>query len=581
MHSTAITTAYTLILLISFALGADKPDQTSQRVVFPRPKSKDLLQGPYFQGDIAASYSRIKQRFGKQIATIAQARGYTRTLRGGGERSRLLSASSEISRRWKREDDVVVLPYVFEEGGFASEEQEAVLAGMKDIETRTKGLFKFVLHEEQKDYLKVVRGASEDDCFSYVGRLGAGGQPLSLTAKCLSLGAVQHELLHALGFWHEHSRSDRDEHVEVLKHNVLLGKDSEFVKEETQSEESIYDYSSVMHFAANTFAQAKHRCLTQDFNRRRGMIRFTVDGARSEDPPRDYCLLPQRAPVEGVQLDFFPCNVRPDGNPDRLWEIRAGLNGFQGNLIRFTDTSLCISMRDVGGGKYLGLFPLMLRTCPSSESSIEEAKSMHFFFSASLIRTRLGQLKLLQTEIRPVGDPFLCLDHANEYLETTICSAVDGSVSEFQRWDFASHVLTKVQGIQLGCNYTKVDGEFELQTTLKAPKPIGQRSRASDEDIRELVAFYEKPQPEKPLPEFIPQRGSILANPTVIVASSASVLAAVILALCCCACLRRRRNKLGTPSQLGHIDERQVHPAPPRKQTANNEFTSTPHVDDV
>lgn len=41
---------------------------------------------------------------------------------------------------------------------------------------------------------------------------------------CLYHGTVQHELLHALGFNHEQTRSDRDKHIRVLLQNVHSGK---------------------------------------------------------------------------------------------------------------------------------------------------------------------------------------------------------------------------------------------------------------------------------------------------------------------------------------------------------------------
>ncbi|CAG2114543.1 unnamed protein product, partial [Medioppia subpectinata] len=54
------------------------------------------------------------------------------------------------------------------------------------------------------------------ECKSKIGRKG-GKQYLDLASGCLaSVRKVTHELLHAVGFHHEHSRPDRDDYVEVI-----------------------------------------------------------------------------------------------------------------------------------------------------------------------------------------------------------------------------------------------------------------------------------------------------------------------------------------------------------------------------
>ena len=40
---------------------------------------------------------------------------------------------------------------------------------------------------------------------------------------CVHPEVIQHEILHALGFHHEQSRSDRDKHVRIQANNVLPG----------------------------------------------------------------------------------------------------------------------------------------------------------------------------------------------------------------------------------------------------------------------------------------------------------------------------------------------------------------------
>lgn len=41
---------------------------------------------------------------------------------------------------------------------------------------------------------------------------------------CFVKGKIQHEILHTLGFWHEHTRPDRDSYVQVFFENVGTGK---------------------------------------------------------------------------------------------------------------------------------------------------------------------------------------------------------------------------------------------------------------------------------------------------------------------------------------------------------------------
>ena len=54
--------------------------------------------------------------------------------------------------------------------------------------------------------------------------------------------------MHALGFYHEQSRSDRDSNVNVLLQNVISGYEHNFQKHVTRNKNIPYDYYSVMHY---------------------------------------------------------------------------------------------------------------------------------------------------------------------------------------------------------------------------------------------------------------------------------------------------------------------------------------------
>ena len=58
-----------------------------------------------------------------------------------------------------------------------------------------------------------------------------GNQTLSLDENCFGPGFVKHELMHAIGFAHEHQRTDRDQHVTIHYENIQPGK---FAKKNVQ-----------------------------------------------------------------------------------------------------------------------------------------------------------------------------------------------------------------------------------------------------------------------------------------------------------------------------------------------------------
>ena len=88
-------------------------------------------------------------------------------------------------------------------------------------------------------------------CYSRLGRYG-GGQIINLGSDvCAQIGVIIHEIGHAVGFWHEQSRPDRDQYISILWDNIFFWYWSAFRKrleDEIDYRGVGYDYASIMHY---------------------------------------------------------------------------------------------------------------------------------------------------------------------------------------------------------------------------------------------------------------------------------------------------------------------------------------------
>ncbi|XP_042364986.1 hatching enzyme 1.2-like [Plectropomus leopardus] len=150
--------------------------------------------------------------------------------------------------KWQKSyNGLVEVPYTLSDY-FYDSEKALIRKAMETFHRKT--CIRFVPHYGQSDYLSIE---SELGCWSSVGKDG-GQQVVSLSVYgCLDHGIIQHELLHALGFHHEHTRSDRDQYVRINWENVPASSAFNFHKKDTNNLNTPYDYSSVMHYGRTAF----------------------------------------------------------------------------------------------------------------------------------------------------------------------------------------------------------------------------------------------------------------------------------------------------------------------------------------
>ncbi|KFQ47835.1 Meprin A subunit alpha, partial [Pelecanus crispus] len=117
---------------------------------------------------------------------------------------------------------------------------------------RLKSCVDFKPYEGESTYIFFTK---ETGCWSMVGDLQTG-QNLSLGVGCDYRALVEHELLHALGFYHEQSRMDRDDYVTIWWNEILPGQEHNFLKYDDSFITDLntpYDYESLMHYEPLAF----------------------------------------------------------------------------------------------------------------------------------------------------------------------------------------------------------------------------------------------------------------------------------------------------------------------------------------
>ena len=118
--------------------------------------------------------------------------------------------------------------------------------------------------------LNLIERTDENDylCFfeksGYSSWIGKQGGKQNVNIGGTNKASIKHEIIHAIGFYHEQSRTDRDKYVQINLKNVKKRSRHNFKKYidkrgHTGTDIGTYDYNSIMHYSAYAFSKRKNK----------------------------------------------------------------------------------------------------------------------------------------------------------------------------------------------------------------------------------------------------------------------------------------------------------------------------------
>lgn len=187
----------------------------------------------------------------RKTGSLKRFRQNTRKQNFPDEQRSIRAVTAKKERIW---DDGVV-PYEID-AIFGGAHRALFKQAMQHWENYT--CIKFVERDQREHPNYIIFTTRPCGCCSFVGKRGNGGQAISIGKNCDKFGIVVHEIGHVIGFWHEHTRPDREQHVEIVTKNIMDGQKYNFDKMSPDDVDSLgqpYDFASIMHYATNTFSK--------------------------------------------------------------------------------------------------------------------------------------------------------------------------------------------------------------------------------------------------------------------------------------------------------------------------------------
>lgn len=140
--------------------------------------------------------------------------------------------------------------------------RDEIRAAMNDIQRVSCVKFVERADSDRRPYVH-IRGPPRvlNMCGATVGMRNHAGNTLLLSPRCFSTrGFLLHQLMHVLGFYHEHTRTDRDNYIDVERRNIVPPVAQKNFLSYTDPQQNglgfAYDYDSIMHYPLNAYTES-------------------------------------------------------------------------------------------------------------------------------------------------------------------------------------------------------------------------------------------------------------------------------------------------------------------------------------
>jgi len=308
----------------------------------------------------------------------------------------------EITRRWRKENfnpwPKNTLRYEIA-SSVTEDNRKKVKDTLRGLEEKLGGCITF---RETSSRNRVLVKQPNDDkkCDSFIGYKGWRRQSLNLGNNCYRTGTVEHEFLHALGVWHQQSRSDRHNYVEVIKDNIenykkRKGNFESYAKVVFNYFDLPYDFNSVMHYGEAFFgkrnANGQRLRTIETLDKKKQSLIGQRSGVSDLDIKLVKLMYNCQAPVGVVSSTNFPNNY-----PNKLKQTEPITAG-KGQVLRLEFMAFDVEEHTRCGYDHLKIIDgdgtiLMKKTCGNTLPPvlISKTNKVNLVFETDSTKTMSG-----------------------------------------------------------------------------------------------------------------------------------------------------------------------------------------------